>query len=262
MHPYLHLPFYDLPVYGLFTALGLLAAGLYVFFTNRSGVCGHIGGDDLFNMAALAFAGAFLGAKLLYVLSALPFVAQHWTLFSGRPGLLFSFLAGGLVFYGGLLGGLGAVYWYCRRYAVPFGAVAAVVVPGVPLFHVFGRVGCFFAGCCWGVECLRGIAYTIAPAAPNGVPLFPVQLVEAGANLILFLALAALVRRLAMEKKWMVLPVYLCAYAVLRFVLEFVRGDAIRGVFILSTSQWISLGVLLAVGVWAARAAKKRKGTF
>ncbi len=249
MHPYISLFGRQLPTYGMMTVLGILAAGIYVFFTNRGGKCGRMPNDDWLNLAAVALVGALAGAKLLYVFATLPIAIRARALFAGQPLEWLKFVAGGLVFYGGLLGGLLAAWLYCRRYKVNFGVVAAVAAPGVPLFHVFGRVGCFLAGCCWGVEVPWGIVYTHSPGAPNGVPLLPVQLVEAGFNLLLFLALALTARRLPAPQKWLVLPAYLTVYAVFRFVIEFFRGDRVRGVYLLSTSQWVSLAVLLGVGV-------------
>lgn len=116
---------------------------------------------------------------------------------------------------------------------------ASLTAPAIPLFHVFGRVGCFLGGCCYGLPSAWGFVYRYSPVAEaNGVSRFPVQLVEAAWNLVLFLLLARLQRR----GRDRLLPLYLALYAPARFLLEFLRGDAYRGIFLgLSTSQWISL---------------------
>ncbi|MCL1952665.1 MAG: prolipoprotein diacylglyceryl transferase, partial [Oscillospiraceae bacterium] len=114
-------------------------------------------------------------------------------------------------------------------------------------FHACGRVGCFCAGCCYGREAAWGIAFTHAPGAPNGVPLVPVQLFEAGFNLLLMAAI--LIFKPERRRPGLLLPLYLAAYAAARFVLEFFRGDSGRGVLLLSTSQWISLLVILPAAI-------------
>ena len=168
-------------------------------------------------------------------------------------------LLGSHVLYA-LLGGLavGALYLRIRR--LPFAAYADIAAPAIPLFHAFGRIGCFLGGCCYGIPWEGGITYTraLSPEA-NGVARFPVQLLESALLFALFLLLAALFRRGALRGR--LLALYLAVYAVLRFLLEFLRGDAIRGVYFgLSTSQWISLAILLALGVAAlARACARRR---
>lgn len=230
------------PTYGLLAVAGILAALLYISLTARGGRVGRIPPVDVLHLLTLAMVGAVAGAKLLSILTQLPSLVRNWAHIVQNPQLLLNLLTHGLVFYGGLLGGLLAVWWYCRRYALPLGDVLAVCTPAIPLFHVFGRVGCFLAGCCWGAPVPWGLVFPPGSEAPAGVPLFPVQLVEAGYNLVLFVVLALLARRL--RQKWVVFPLYLIAYGVGRFVLEFLRGDTARGVFVLSTSQWISLLVV------------------
>ena len=122
-----------------------------------------------------------------------------------------------------------------------------VLVPAIPLFHAFGRVGCFCAGCCYGVEAPEpwGIAFTHAVAGPNGVPLLPVQLWESGAELVIFVILLWYAARTRARER--LLPAYVLLYAPTRFVLEFFRGDSARRLYgPLSTSQWLSLAAIAA----------------
>ena len=79
-----------------------------------------------------------------------PLLAADPAAFSAR------YLSGGFVFYGGLFGALAAVWLFCRRRKVPFSQLGADLVPAVPLFHTFGRVGCFLAGCCYGIPAPAG----------------------------------------------------------------------------------------------------------
>ena len=144
---------------------------------------------------------------------------------------------------------LAAVWLFCRRRKVPFSQLGADLVPAVPLFHTFGRVGCFLAGCCYGIPAPAGwpgVTFRVSPVAPNGVALLPVQLYEAAGCLLLFLLLHRLARR--GWKGEALLLVYLAAYALFRFALEFLRGDAARGMWgVFSTSQLLALVTLAAV---------------
>lgn len=252
MYPTINIFGYPLPTYGLLSLVGILACVLYAFLTNRGGKAGRLPGDDILHIILLAVVGAIIGGKILGTLSSLPttlpIVLEHWDVYWQDPFSTLAFLAGGIVFYGGAIGGFIAVWLYCRRYKINLRTVLAIMTPIVPLFHTFGRIGCFFGGCCYGIPVSWGVAFTRSEGAPNGVALLPVQLIEAGCNLILFVVLAVLSRKL--RRKWLVMPLYVVSYGVIRFVLEFFRGDKIRGVFLLSTSQWISLVLIVIVAIF------------
>ena len=167
-------------------------------------------------------------------------------------------LSGGGVFYGGLIGGLAAAFIYIRKYKLDPWDVTDILVPSVLLFHAFGRMGCFFAGCCHGRPADWGIVFERSLACcANGVSLIPVQLFEAGFNLLVMTALLAI----RPERKYpgILLPLYLILYAVGRFALEFFRGDAGRGIVLLSTSQWISVLILPTAIVLLWRIVKRHK---
>lgn len=243
MHPFFHLLGLSIPAYWAFGMAGLIAAVLFVLWNNRTY---RLPGADLLHLIVLAPVGAIVGAKLLYVATVLPLIVRNAGRIAGSPVLLLQLLQNGYVFYGGFLGAAAMVLWYCRKYRLPAATAVALMTPAVPLFHAFGRIGCFFAGCCWGKEVPWGIAFTKSLGAPNGVPLLPVQLIESALNLLLFFLLVVLGKRL--KEKWRLLLYYILFYGAIRFVLEFFRGDKLRGVLLLSTSQWISL-VLIAVSV-------------
>ena len=123
------------------------------------------------------------------------------------------------------------------------------------LAHGFGRLGCLSAGCCYGKPIEGGIVFHNSPAAPNGVPLIPTQLIEAIFNFLLFLVLIILSgnRRI----RHYLAHIYLFAYPIFRFLLNF-PGDVIRGfLWGLSTSQWISLAALIANSLWLSRRIKR-----
>ena len=205
--------------------------------------------EDIFYMLLYAGIGCLVGAKLLYIIVS---VDDYWledkSLKENMRYWAAVLMSGGLVFYGGLIGAFLGALRYCKHFKIDFRESMHIVIPTVPLFHAFGRVGCFMAGCCHGIEHdgIFAVTFTNSPAAPNGVPLLPVQLFEAMGNLALAVVLTVLFLRNAGISLG---GFYLVCYGVMRFMLEFFRGDDIRGsVLALSTSQWISL-LVLAVGI-------------
>ncbi len=245
MIPFLSLGTLTLPTYSLMALLGAAAAWLY--FHQRCKTRKENPGrtEQAFWFGML---GALAGGKVLYLLPHLPQLAADLPLLFSLPELFYArYLSGGFVFYGGLLGALGTVWLFCRQRKISFPMLTTDLIPAIPLFHAFGRVGCFLAGCCHGIPAQEGwlsVVFHASPVAPNGVPLVPVQLYESAACLLLFLLLDRLVRR-GWQGDWLLL-VYLSLYAPLRFVLEFFRGDAARGFLgLLSTSQTLALITLV-----------------
>lgn len=223
-------------------ALGLLAALAYIFL---SGPRGSVTADVELSFV-WGLVGCFAGAKLLYLLTAAPGLAAALK----APGTdlleaLMPFLSGGFVFYGGLIGLLLGAYIYCRAAGADYWAVICRALPAVPLAHGFGRIGCFLTGCCYGRECAAfGVAFAHSEVAPNGVPLFPVQLIEAVFVLCLSLLLGLMARRGRPGRE--MLAVYLLSYGTERFILEFFRGDGYRGFLLgLSVSQLIAVCTML-----------------
>ena len=196
--------------------------------------------------------GAFLGAKLLFIAVSLKQIIEY-------DISLVGVIKGGFVFYGGLLGGALGLYIYVKQFKLRFFEYADIYATVLPIGHALGRVGCFFAGCCYGIphDGLFSHTYTATVGTtPLGVPLLAIQLIEAIALFLLFLALLT-VFLLSRQRLGFCSTVYAISYAVLRFALEFFRGDKGRGVFIFSTSQWISL-LILALVLWVMRRKKKK----
>ena len=247
MAPYITLFGRTAGSYGLCSVLGLLVSGFVAIrLGRRRGVPSYL----VIQAAVSALVGLLVGGHLLYGLLHLP---ERLT----QPALV-TFLRcfSGSVYYGGFLGACLSVHWYARHFAPnQTGLLTDLFACAVPLFHAFGRVGCFLAGCCYGIPAPAGwggVTFSQALLAPNGVALVPVQLYEAAGCLLLFLLLDRLARR-----GWsggQLLPVYLSLYGAFRFLLEFLRGDGARGFWgPLSTSQWVALATLavaLPVLLW------------
>lgn len=244
----------EIPIYGICALVGILA--FYALARLRTKAFG-VNPEDVFHVTLYAVCGAIIGAKVLYWITILPWIIQNFNAILSNRDLAMVLLTQGLVFYGGLIGGFLLCLWYLRRYKLDVLLYADAMVPGIGLFHALGRLGCFLSGCCYGVAWEHGICYPESHIT-GGTPLFPVQLVEAAGDLILCLVLCQLSRR--WKGTGLTMPAYGIGYGVLRFVLEFFRGDAVRGHWgNLSTSQWISLAIIAASAVFIGWRRKKRK---
>ena len=168
-------------------------------------------------------------------------------------------LSSGFVVFGGIIGGILTGLLYCRIRKLVFFKYADVILPSVALAQGFGRIGCFLAGCCYGkeTESVFSVIFQNSEYAPNHVALIPMQLYSSGLDFLHFLLLLLIARN--KKEDGQVTACYLIFYSIGRFVIEFFRGDIIRGsVGILSTSQFISIFTGIAGIVLLIRIRKKR----
>ncbi len=223
---------------------GVLLAAAYLAGLQLALVRARARGLDatrVMDLGIYVIIAALVGAKLLLLVVDFEYFSQH-------PGELFSLFRSGGVFYGGLILAVAVAFWHMRRHRLPLWTTSDVFAPGIALGHVIGRLGCFFAGCCYGrpTDVAWAVTFTSPLAAANvgtplGVPLHPVQLYEAGAELVILGLL------LWLERKGRPFPGrtfwgYVLVYSITRYVLEIYRGDPRGEVFnLMSTSQFISV---------------------
>jgi len=246
MHPFIHIGSFVLGSYGLMIMLGALCGALLLRFHARR---------KLFPVEDVIFAylygilGMALGAKLLFLIQSLPYLIATWDTLVINFAFIKELLTQGFVFYGGLFGGIAGVYLYARQYRFKFLYLLELLIPAIPVAHAFGRIGCFLAGCCYGIpyEGLFSICFPSSSFGPVGIPLFPVQLLE---SLLLFsLAAFLLLYDIRAKRPLNLIGWYLLLYGMIRMVTEMFRGDELRGSFLFfSTSQWISV-LLIVVGI-------------
>jgi phosphatidylglycerol---prolipoprotein diacylglyceryl transferase len=248
-------------MYGSMIAVGLLV-GITIALL-RSKKYNFLTEDVLF-ASLFGGIGLFVGAKLLFIITVIPKLITHRKILFAHPNVLLAILSGGFVFYGGLIGAILGFYIYCRKFRLDFIRILDLIAPSIPIIHGFGRIGCYFAGCCYGIHYTGPghVIFHLSNYAPDHIPLFPTQTLESILNFLFGIALLFYAKR--HRKPGTVLGVYFIYYAVMRFTLEFFRGDIARGFFLgLSTSQWISL-LFLPIGVWLVTGLKpfrfSRKG--
>jgi phosphatidylglycerol:prolipoprotein diacylglycerol transferase len=224
--------------YGLMIALGIVAAYSVVVYRAKRY---HLQSDHMDSLTTWCMVGGILGAKLLYWMTQINSIVHD-------PMILFNF-AEGFVVYGGIIGGILAGYLYCRKAKLHFMQYFDLVIPSVALAQGFGRIGCFLAGCCYGLETSSwfGVVFPEFSVAPSGVALIPTQLISSGLDFLLFFLLVFFAKKKKVHGQ--VAALYLLLYSGGRFVLEYYRGDVIRGtVGLLSTSQFIAI-ILFMVSI-------------
>lgn len=227
--------------YGLMVAIGLFVALQYLLYSAKKK---NIPENRVLDMVLYAVVAGLVGARLAYVLFTLPYYAQH-------PIEIFKIWEGGLVYYGGFIAGALAVIGYVRVHRdMRLWVLADLLAPALALGHVFGRIGCFFAGCCYGAPTHLPWAVTFCnpeSLAPAGIARHPTQLYEAFGNLVIFGLLDRYNR--SKHREGDTFAAYLILYGLLRFNVELLRADE-RGVFLLGLSpgQGVSL-VAIAIGV-------------
>ena len=200
---------------------------------------------EVVKVGSLTVASGFLGARLWFLI-------QHWYFFVPRPWMIPEGLwSGGLVWYGGLLGGLLAGWAYVRRRRISFLHCADQGAPFIALGQGIGRMGCFLHGCCYGVATTAWCG-VVFPVDPKAVVRWPVQLFEAGALFLLYGVLRLLQQTILFDRPGTLFGVYLVAYAPTRFLLEFLRGDQPQRFWGLTIPQVASL-FLVVIGLWLLR---------
>ena len=239
-----------IPYYGLFIVLGILAGGIAGYIQAK---VYYLDINDFITLAGCVGIGAMVGAKLLYLTVSFPQIDFSRVT---EPDYFTRLMSGGYIFYGGLLGGLLGALVCSRMFKFDVMTYMKIEVPLIPLVHAFGRIGCLLTGCCYGIpyDGPGAIVYNNSHIAPIGVSLFPVQGVEAFLEICLSLILFLYIY--VHDKKHIKsVEIYLVTYAVIRFILEFLRYDDFERKIIdgLSVSQWVSIFLVLGVVICQCR---------
>ena len=203
--------------YGVMAALGLLAATV-ILNSNRKYI--NMTKEQCSNAIIVALIAGVLGARIFYVV-------QFFDLYRDNLVEIIRIDRGGLVYYGGFILAVVALFVYSRIEKIDFVRMWDGFAPALAVAHAFGRIGCFLNGCCYGkpTSLFIGLAYPQGsePAQRYGeAALHPVQLYEAGENLLCAVLYFYLVRK---APRGVPVAGYFIIYGVLRFVNEFARGD-------------------------------------
>lgn len=237
--------------YGVFVAVGFLA-GIWTA-TFRARTIG-VKPETIMDFGIWMIVAGILGARLFYVIG-------NWEQeFAGHPIEIVRIDKGGLVFYGGFVGAVLASIWFVRRNKLTFWKLADMGAPSLALGHAIGRLGCFMNGCCFGGVCSLPWAVhypagsdpfrtqvnegLILSVAKTSLGVHPTQLYESLGNLLIFAGLTWFYSKRTFDGQ--VFWLYVLLYAMLRFTVEFFRGD--WDVHFLG--GWISPGHIMAICVF------------
>lgn len=258
-----HLGSFPVHSYGFMIAVGLVVGVAVAIRRGRS--VGIDTGASL-DLTFYAIVVGLVGARLLYVLVHAREYAQICRGGDSERSLgrilrdcsaALQFWQGGLVFLGGAVLAAVVILVYARRKRMVLGDVADVLAPSVSVAHVFGRLGCFLVGCCYGRPWAGGFSFPPGSVAYDELlgqhrffagatstpPLHATQLYEAAGELLVFLGLSWLWPRRRFPGA--IALTYAFAYGVLRFVLEIFRGDDVRTLLV--TIRWPALARTLGM---------------
>jgi phosphatidylglycerol:prolipoprotein diacylglycerol transferase len=233
--------------YGVLLATAFLLA---LVVAARLGARDGLPRERIYDLGLWLLLAAIIGSKLLLMVVEPEYRAQPLNLLS------LDFLRSGGVFYGGFIAAVATAYVLVRRYKLPWWQTADACAPAIALGQAVGRQGCFAAGCCWGKPTTLpwGVEFTERAheitGVPLGVHLHPTQLYESFAAFLFFLFLFWLHRHKTFRGQ--VILTYAVLYAVMRFLIEFVRADPRGDILGLTTRIGLSTSQLIALLIGAA----------
>jgi len=189
---------------------------------------------------------------LAIVFARLYYVAFQWEWYRHAPWEIPMLWHGGLAIHGGLIGGILGLVIISRWKRVPFWRLADCVVPALVVGQVLGRIGNFLNGDAFGTPTTLPWGIVFPRQSPAGMqypgqPLHPAMLYEALGNLLVFAVLWWLRKKRFQDG--FLSAVYFIAYGVVRFVIEFFRGDALMlGPW--RAAQVVSIALVVGFGTW------------
>ncbi len=235
---------FTIHTYGFFFALGV---GLGMFLSIKRAKAEGINTDKFSDLIFWTIISGLIGSKLLLI-------ATNPEMLKYKDAFV-SILRSGGTFYGGILIGVPFAILYAKWKKLQILKIADIVSPFIAMGHGFGRLGCFSAGCCYGrpTDSPIGVVFT-SPIAhettgvPIGVKIYPTQLMESILNFFNFFILLYMYKKRKFEGE--VFFFYILNYSIIRFFLEYFRGDPDRGYLFGGISHpWSSLSIPQAISI-------------
>lgn len=242
---------FTLHTYGLCIALGAL---LGILFVSRQAKREGLNQQLLLDLVFYLLIAAIIGSRIFYILLNPGYYLKH-------PLEMLMIWRGGLVFYGGFLFAFPTCFVYLKKHGLPFLKTCDILAPGLALGECIGRIGCFFAGCCYGrpTDLPWGVTFTHPNSlAQLGVSLHPTQLYTSAHALLAFIILVSF--RRVKRADGQIVFLYILLYALGRLIIEHFRGDE-RGLLVagyLTVTQTIAI-ILIPVAIFMIISLGKRK---
>jgi len=232
--------------YGLFIALGTVLAYAHTAYFSRKQYLVPI--SKTLDLVLLLIVAAVIGGKFF-------FFFEDPSKYLSEPDLLLKSFENGFVFFGSLLFCIPAMLWFFKRNNLPVLGMLDIMALTTCIVHLFGRMGCFFAGCCYGLPTNLpwGVSFNhpLSHAKPLNTHLHPSQIYSVISLSILISFLWYLKKHKQFDGQ--VFLLYLILYSTARIFLEMFRGDYARGFIIdnlLTHSQLISLIIILIASLF------------
>jgi phosphatidylglycerol---prolipoprotein diacylglyceryl transferase len=203
--------------FGVFIAIAFMTA---LYFARKEMAKRGLDPDIAYDMVIIIAVLALIGARAFYVIG-------HWQdYYAARPGDIIAIWKGGLVFYGGLLGGAIGVYLYSRYKKLNIWTVADSLAAPLAIGIGIGRIGCFLYGCCFGVASNSFFALHF-PGNGLAGKYIPTQLIEMTWGFIMFAVLYFWVeKKYKFKKEGIVFVIFLLMYSGFRFLVGLARRGA------------------------------------
>ena len=222
--------------YGFIIAL---AMALAVFVACKNAKFRGLKTDDLIICACYVLPLAIIGARIYYVI----FIDHNYTF-----GEIFRIWDGGMAILGGVIGGAIGVMLYCLIHKKNFLDVGDIAAPSLILGQAIGRIGCYFAGCCYGVEVTDpNLMWFPLSTQIDGVWHLSTFFYECIWNLLGFVVLMLLLRKSGVKQRGAIMSLYLIIYGAGRAWIEALRGDSLY-IGSIKVSQLLSI-IMIIIGI-------------
>lgn len=228
---------FEVRSYGVMLIIGFLVG---IWMVRRRAARFGLEDRDIADSSLMTLFSGIIGARLMFILLELPY---YWR----NPGELLSWRFQGLTSFGGLIGGLLYLWWFCKRRGRSLVAMLDAFSAPMLIASAIGRIGCLLNGCCYGALCQTGVTYCVP--AEGQVGLYqPAQLVDAVLNVVGYFALIAFEKRgLARGQS---IGLFLVFYGLSRFIYEFWRaGTTSEMLGPVTMAQLLALAMVLAGGL-------------
>lgn len=224
--------------YGFFLAMGFLAG---IFLAKHEAKRVGEDPDKILDLAFYILVAAIVGSRIFYV-------ATNPKIYLAAPLEILKIWNGGLVFYGGFIAALATALIYMRLKDMAIWKTTDIMAPSLALGQSLGRLGCFFAGCCYGKACDLPWAVTFThpdSLAPTGIPIHPTQLYSSLTNFLIFILLFFFRKKKSFDGQlfW----VYVFLYGITRSIIEFFRNDFRGGLVFNTLSISQTTGCVMAI---------------
>lgn len=230
MLPIVRIGFFSISTFQVILIISFYVCYVYLLFTKPYN---WLYRRDYIHMMVWTLVSGAIGGKLL---SAFTLYIQD-----NSKSFFYYIVHGGSVFYGILVTGFCVAYIISKKYEIDFCRYVSEIAEVLPLGQAIGRIGCFVNGCCYGKE-YDGPLGVMYPVGEEKIRVFPTWFVESFVCLMLFIFF----RKKRFEQSRYMFLFYFVIYGSYRFLIEFLRGDDIRGVYgVISTSQIISIILVL-----------------